>query len=146
MMPRRVSNLAPEVTLSRRRPESTCRAGDPHSLLLNARFPATHGVRIKVVRQQQRTFWGRLAQAKGKLSMRLRSFGLTLTVVGALAVLSACETPTMEDFNTLESRVDNLEAQVSAAEAQASEAAAGADQCQQVCERADRMFQQNLRK
>jgi hypothetical protein len=78
--------------------------------------------------------------------MRMRSFGLVLTVAGALGVLSACETPTMESFNTLESRVDDLESRVSAAEAQASEAAAGADQCQQVCERADRMFQQNLRK
>jgi multidrug resistance efflux pump len=78
--------------------------------------------------------------------MRMRSFGLVLTVAGALAVLSACETPTMENFNTLESRVTSLEAQVSAAEARANEAAAAADQCQQVCERADRMFQQNLRK
>jgi hypothetical protein len=78
--------------------------------------------------------------------MRTRSFGLVLTVAGTLAVLSAGETPTMENFNTLESRVANLEAQVSAAEGRANEAAAAADQCQQVCERADRMFQQNLRK
>ena len=78
--------------------------------------------------------------------MRVRSFGLALTVAGVLAVLSACETPTMEDFNTLESRVANLEAQASAAEARADEAAAAAGQCQQVCERADRMFQQGLRK
>jgi hypothetical protein len=146
MMAHGVSNMAPEVTLSRRRPSRACRKGDAHSLLLNARFPAKDGVRSKVVRQQQRTLPGRLAQAKGKLSMRMRSFGLALTVAGALAVLSACETPTMENFNTLESRVTSLEAQVSAAEARANEAAAAADQCQQVCERADRMFQQNLRK
>ena len=76
----------------------------------------------------------------------LRSYGLALTVAGALAGLSGCETPTMEQFNTLQSRVASLESQVDAAETRASEAAAGADQCQQVCERADRMFQQGLRK
>ena len=78
--------------------------------------------------------------------MRMRSLSLALTVAGALAVLSACETPTMEDFNSLRSEVTSLESRVSAAEARANEAAAAADQCQQVCERADRMFQQSLRK
>jgi hypothetical protein len=83
----------------------------------------------------------------GKLWMRrTKSFGLALTVAGALGVLSACETPTRADFNTLENRVANLESQVSAAEARANDAAASAGQCQQVCERADRMFQQGLRK
>jgi hypothetical protein len=78
--------------------------------------------------------------------MRMRSLSLALTVAGALAALSACETPSMEDFNALRSDVTSLEARVSAAEARANEAAASASQCQQVCERADRMFQQGLRK
>jgi hypothetical protein len=90
---------------------------------------------------------GRLPQQMGKLSMRsMRSFGLALTVVGALGALSACETPTREQFNTLQNRVTSLESQVSAAEARANQAASSADQCQQVCARADRMFQQGLRK
>jgi hypothetical protein len=76
----------------------------------------------------------------------MRSLSLGLTVAGALAALSGCQTPTMEDFNSLRSEVTSLEARVSAAEARANEAAAAADQCQQVCERADRMFQQSLRK
>jgi Alanine-zipper, major outer membrane lipoprotein len=78
--------------------------------------------------------------------MRTRNLSLALTIAGALAMLSACETPTMEDFNSLRSEVDSLETRVSAAEARANEAATAADQCQQVCERADRMFQQGLRK
>jgi hypothetical protein len=83
----------------------------------------------------------------GKLWMRsMRRFGLAVTVAGALGALSACETPTLEDFNTLEGRVSDLESQVSAAEARANDAAASADQCQQMCQRADRMFQQGLRK
>lgn len=78
--------------------------------------------------------------------MRMRSFSVALMVAGALAGLSACETPTMEDFNSLRSEVSSLEARVSAAEARANEAATAAGQCQEVCERADRMFQQSLRK
>ena len=78
--------------------------------------------------------------------MPMRSFALALTVAGALAGLSACETPTMEDFNSLQNEVASLESRVSAAEARANEAATAAGQCQQVCERADRMFQQGLRK
>ena len=78
--------------------------------------------------------------------MRTRSLSLALTVAGALAVLSACETPSVEEFNTLQSRVANLETRVSAAEASAAEAAAAANECTQVCERADRMFQQSTRK
>jgi len=88
---------------------------------------------------------GEAATAKGKLSMRM-SLSLALTVAGTLGVLSACETPTMEDFSALRSEVTSLEARVSAAETRANEAAASAGQCQQVCERADRMFQQGLRK
>ena len=76
----------------------------------------------------------------------MRSFGLTLTVAGAVGALSACETPTREQFNTLENRVASLESQVSAAEARANQAATTADECTQVCQRTDRMFQQSLRK
>jgi outer membrane murein-binding lipoprotein Lpp len=76
----------------------------------------------------------------------MKSLSIVLTVAGAVALLSACETPTMEDFNSLQSEVSNLEARVSAAEARTNEAAAAADQCQQVCERTDRMFQESLRK
>ena len=78
--------------------------------------------------------------------MRMKTVSLALTIAGALALLSACETPTMEDFNSLRSEVSSLESRVSAAEAWANEAATAASQCQQVCERADRMFQQGLRK
>jgi hypothetical protein len=103
---------------------------------LRAKLPANDSERL-----------GRLPQRKGKLSMRqMRSFGLALTVVGALGALSACETPTREQFNTLQNRVASLESQVSAAQTRANDAAASAGQCQQVCERADRMFQQGVRK
>lgn len=78
--------------------------------------------------------------------MRTRTLGTALTVAGALFALSACETPTMEDFNSLRSEVASLESRVSAAEARANEAAAAADECTQVCERTDRMFQESLRK
>jgi hypothetical protein len=78
--------------------------------------------------------------------MQMRRFGLVLTVAGALAVLSACDTPTRADFNALRSEVTSLEARVSAAETRSNEAAASASQCQEVCQRADRMFQQGLRK
>jgi hypothetical protein len=76
----------------------------------------------------------------------MRSLSLGLTIAGALALLSACQTPTMEDFNSLRSEVASLQSRVSAAEARANEAATAAGQCQQVCERADRMFQQSTRK
>jgi hypothetical protein len=76
----------------------------------------------------------------------MRSLSSALTAAGALAVLSGCQTPTMEDFNSLRSEVASLQSRVSAAEARANEAATAASQCQQVCERADRMFQQSTRK
>jgi hypothetical protein len=78
--------------------------------------------------------------------MSTRSWGAALTVAGALFALSACETPTMDDFNDLQNQVNNLDSRVAASEARANEAAAAADQCTQVCERADRMFQQSTRK
>ena len=78
--------------------------------------------------------------------MRMRNLSLALTVAGALAALTACQTPTMEDFNGLRSEVASLQSRVSAAEARANEAATAANQCQQVCARADRMFQQGTRK
>ena len=78
--------------------------------------------------------------------MRIRALGSALTVAGALFALSACETPTMDDFNSLRSQVANLESRVSAAEARANEASTAAAECRQVCERTDRMFQESLRK
>jgi len=78
--------------------------------------------------------------------MRTRTLATALSVVGALFALSACETPSMDDFNSLRNQVANLESRVSAAEARADEAAAAAAECRQVCERTDRMFQQSLRK
>ena len=84
--------------------------------------------------------------SKGEPLMRKRSLSLVLTVAGAVAALSACQTPTMEDFNSLRSEVASLQSRVSAAEARGNEAATAANRCQQVCERADRMFQQSTRK
>jgi hypothetical protein len=108
-------------------------------------FPATHGVRVNSP-VNNREWFREAATGKGKLSMRMTSLSLALTVGGTLAMLSACDTPTRADFNALRSDVTSLEARVSAAETRANEAAASASQCQQVCERADRMFQQGLRK
>jgi hypothetical protein len=78
--------------------------------------------------------------------MSTRSWGAALTVAGALFALSACDTPNRNDFDSLSSQVTNLESRVTAAEAAAAESAAAADQCTQVCERADRTFQQSTRK
>jgi hypothetical protein len=78
--------------------------------------------------------------------MRIKTLGTALTVAGALFALSACETPSMDDFNSLRNEVANLESRVSAAETRANEAATAADECTQVCERTDRMFQESLRK
>lgn len=78
--------------------------------------------------------------------MRTRTLPTALTVVGVLFALSACETPSMDDFNSLRNQVANLESRVSAAEARADEATAAANECTQVCERTDRMFQESLRK
>ena len=78
--------------------------------------------------------------------MKLRTLSTALMLAGAVFALSACETPTREDFNSLRSQVSNLESRVAAAEARANEAAAAANECSQKCERADRMFQQSLRK
>lgn len=78
--------------------------------------------------------------------MRKDRLVTVLTVTGALFALSACETPSMQDFNALRNQVQNLESRVSAAEARAEEAATAANECTQVCQRTDRMFQQSLRK
>jgi hypothetical protein len=80
--------------------------------------------------------------------MSTRSWGTALMVAGALFALSGCETRRAADdeFESLRSQVTNLESRVTAAEAAAAESAAAADQCTQVCERADRMFQQSTRK
>jgi hypothetical protein len=78
--------------------------------------------------------------------MSTKSWGAALMVAGALFALSGCETPRTDDMDSLRSQIANLESRVSAAEARANEAATSADQCSQVCERTDRMFQQSLRK
>lgn len=83
---------------------------------------------------------------KGKLSMSTKSWAAALTVAGALLALSGCETPGTADYDTLRNQVADLEARVTAAEASANEAATTADQCTQVCERTEGMFQQSLRK
>jgi hypothetical protein len=78
--------------------------------------------------------------------MMTTSLRIGLTVAAATFALGACQTPTMEDFNALKSEVASLQSRVSAVETTATGAAAAADECQQVCERADRMFQQSMRK
>ena len=78
--------------------------------------------------------------------MSTKSWGAALTVAGALFALSGCETPRTDDYDALRSQVANLESRVSAAEASANTAATTADQCTQVCERTESMFQQSLRK
>jgi len=78
--------------------------------------------------------------------MSTRSWGAALTVAGALFALSACDTPSRNDFDSLSSQVNNLESRVTAAESSSAEAAAAADQCSQVCSRAESTFQQSTRK
>jgi hypothetical protein len=83
---------------------------------------------------------------EGETAMSTRSWGAALTVAGALFALSACDTPSRSDFDSLRSQVANLESRVTAAESSAAESAAAADQCTQVCDRAERSFQQSTRK
>jgi outer membrane murein-binding lipoprotein Lpp len=78
--------------------------------------------------------------------MSTRPWGAALTVAGALFALSACDTPSRNDFDSLSSQVNNLESRVTAAEASAAQSAAAADECSQVCTRAETMFQQSTRK
>jgi hypothetical protein len=78
--------------------------------------------------------------------MSTKSWGAALTVAGALFALSGCETPDTGNYDALSDQVANLESRVAAAEASANTAASTADQCTQVCERTEGMFQQSLRK
>jgi hypothetical protein len=78
--------------------------------------------------------------------MSTKSWGVALTVAGALFALSGCETAGTGDIDDLRSQVANLESRVSAVEASATEAATTADRCTQVCERTESMFQQSMRK
>ena len=52
----------------------------------------------------------------------------------------------MDQYNSLSSEAADLRARLDASEATATQAAASAAECQQVCERTDRMFQQSQRK
>jgi hypothetical protein len=78
--------------------------------------------------------------------MSTKSWAAALTVAGALLALGGCETPGTGDYDALRDQVANLESRVAAAEASANQAATTADQCTQVCERTEGMFQQSLRK
>jgi hypothetical protein len=78
--------------------------------------------------------------------MSTKSWGAALTGAGALFALSGCETPDTGNYDALRDQVANLESRVAAAEASANTAATTADQCTQVCERTEGMFQQSLRK
>jgi hypothetical protein len=78
--------------------------------------------------------------------MRTRSLGVGVTVAAALLALSACQYPSMDQYNSLSSEVADLRARLDASEATATQAAASAAECRQVCDRTDRMFQQSQRK
>jgi hypothetical protein len=51
----------------------------------------------------------------------------------------------MDQFNSLSSEVADLRARLDASEATAAQPASAAE-CRQICDRTDRMFQQNQRK
>lgn len=78
--------------------------------------------------------------------MRTGGSGLGVTIAVALLALSACQYPTMDQYNSLSSEVADLRARLDASEATANQAAASAAECQQVCARTDRMFQQSQQK
>ena len=73
-----------------------------------------------------------------------------LTIAGALLMLGACQTVTPDDLARVESEVASLRTQVNAADAKAADAQAAAAHCTEVCqatqEKAERMYQQSLRK
>jgi outer membrane murein-binding lipoprotein Lpp len=78
--------------------------------------------------------------------MRTGGSGLGVTIAVAVVALSACQYPTMDQYNSLSSEVADLRARLDAREATANQAAASAAECRQMCERTDRMFQQSQRK
>ncbi|MGH6899609.1 MAG: hypothetical protein ACREJ5_24165 [Geminicoccaceae bacterium] len=78
--------------------------------------------------------------------MRTRRLGVGVTIAAALLALGACQYPSMDQYNSLSSEVADLRARLDASEATASQAAASAAECQQVCARTDRMFQQSQQK
>jgi hypothetical protein len=74
-----------------------------------------------------------------------------VAVAGAALVgLGACQTVSQSDFTRVEDEVSALRARVEAAETRAAQAEAAAAQCNETCalasERADRMFEQSMRK
>jgi hypothetical protein len=73
-----------------------------------------------------------------------------LTVAAALLALGACQSVTPDEMNSLENRVAALESRANAAEARASQLEAAANQCTTTCQdveqRAERMFQQSQMK
>lgn len=79
-----------------------------------------------------------------------KSLGIGLACATALLMLSACQSVTPEEMQTLESRLAALENRANAAEARAGQLEAAANQCTTTCRdveaTAERIYQQNLRK
>jgi hypothetical protein len=73
-----------------------------------------------------------------------------LTMAAALVMLGACQTVTQDDLARVESEVAGLRTQVDAANSKAADAQAAAAHCTEVCqatqEKAQRMYEQSLRK
>ena len=86
---------------------------------------------------------------------KTKTLKVGLTVVAALFILSACATSNSVDklsarVSALEDRANAAQARVSAAEAKAAQLQAAASQCTATCNdiatKAERMYQQSLRK
>ena len=73
-----------------------------------------------------------------------------LTIAAALVMLGACQTVTKDDLARVESEVASLRTEVDAANAKSADVQAAAAHCTDVCqatqEKAERMYQQSLRK
>src|SRR5690606_1798988 len=80
--------------------------GTSRQALFITLFSARHTSRDRVVPPTTNEVSGRDHTFKrGKRSMRTRTLATALSVVGALFALSACETPSMDDFNSLRNQV-----------------------------------------
>jgi F0F1-type ATP synthase membrane subunit b/b' len=79
-----------------------------------------------------------------------RNLRIGLASAAAVLLLSACQSVTPDEMQALESRVSTLENRANAAESRASQLEAAANQCTTTCQdleaRAERMYQQSLRK
>jgi hypothetical protein len=77
-----------------------------------------------------------------------RTLRAGLTIAAALVFLGACAT--RDDLARVENEVASLRSQVDAANAKAADAQSAASQCTQTCqetqEKAQRMYEQSLRK